>query len=105
MNITRHINLWQAAIGNLSRYRMKTLSILIPLFLVMLIASAMTFIKDGFLRDAQLAISIMPDITIQKLVGGRVERINTALIEKIENKQAGIFVVDFARKTHETIVI
>jgi len=84
MNITRHINLWQAAIGNLSRYRMKTLSILIPLFLVMLIASAMTFIKDGFLRDAQLAISIMPDITIQKLVGGRVERTNTALIEKIE---------------------
>ena len=84
MKVTRHINLWQAATGNLARYRMKTLSILIPLFLVICMASAMTFIRDGFLKDAQLSISLMPDVTVQKLVGGRVERIDTALIAEIE---------------------
>ncbi len=83
MSLRKHTNLWQVATESLFRYRARAISIGVPLFLVVFLVSAMTFVKDGFLRDAQLSVSIMPDITVQKLVGGRIERVPIGLVDQI----------------------
>jgi len=44
----------------------------------------MTFVKDGLLRDAELSLSLTPDITVQQMVGGRLDRMSVKLIPEIE---------------------
>lgn len=77
------MNLWQAAAENLLRYRNKTVAIFIPLLLAVFFAAAMTFVRDGFLQDARLSLSLSPDITLQKFSGGRVERVSRELLERV----------------------
>jgi len=68
---------------NLFRYRSKTLSIIIPVMLIISIFSAMLFVQKGLQRDAWHATRILPDITLQRVSGGRVEIIDLSIIDKI----------------------
>ena len=52
--------------------------------MVMATVSAVTFVKNGLLADATLSYALLPDITVQKMVGGRVERISCDVIPGIE---------------------
>jgi ABC-type lipoprotein release transport system permease subunit len=72
MSTSKHIVFWTIAARNVRRFPGRALAILVPLFLVMACASAMTFIKDGILHDALASVDALPDITVQQLVGGRM---------------------------------
>lgn len=89
MNIKKHLNLWDIATRNLWREKGKTIALLTPLIIVMGAASALTFVRDGFFFDAKTSMYLLPDVMVQKLVGGRVERIPTAYVAEIE-KLSGI---------------
>jgi ABC-type lipoprotein release transport system permease subunit len=43
----------------------------------------MTAVKDGLARDARLCAAALPDVTVQKLVAGRPERISLDLVPRI----------------------
>jgi ABC-type lipoprotein release transport system permease subunit len=67
---------WLLAIDNLWRHKLQSLAVLFPLVLIVASAGAMTFVHDGFLKDAELSLTLLPDLTVQKLVGGRLERVD-----------------------------
>jgi len=71
------------ASASLWRHKFKSLSFLLPLTTAIACTVVMTVISDGFLRDAKLAGKTVPDITMQKQVGGRVERISMAICDKL----------------------
>ena len=83
MNIGRHLDLWAVAATNLMRWRGRTIAIAVPLIVVMAVAAAMTFVKDGCQRDAELSASMLPDVTVQQLLAGRVDRINLSTADRI----------------------
>jgi ABC-type lipoprotein release transport system permease subunit len=76
-----HVNLWHIAATNLSRHRRKTIAAFVPLAVVVMIFSALNFVRDGMLRDAMLSADVLPDLTVQGMSGGRPERLSTALVE------------------------
>lgn len=78
MGLAKHRNLWSVAAHNLWRYRPRTIAVLLPLLIVMGTAASVTFVRDGLSRDASLTVAMLPDVTVQRLVGGRVERIDLA---------------------------
>jgi len=71
------------ASASLWRHKFKSLSFLLPLTTAIACTVVMTVISDGFLRDAKLAGKTVPDITMQKQIGGRVERISMDICEKL----------------------
>jgi len=81
----RHVGLWRIAADNVIRHRGKSLAIALPLSVVIAVFGAITFIKDGLSRDAELSAELLPDVTVQKTVGGRVERMPMALIPELGN--------------------
>lgn len=85
MNITaKHINLLLMAYQNITRYKGKSLAILIPLIMVMATISFMMFTRGGFIKDAQTAKKFLPDVTVQAIEAGRVGKISLGLKRKIE---------------------
>jgi ABC-type lipoprotein release transport system permease subunit len=83
MSAEKHWSLWSIAAGNLRRYRPRTIAVLVPLVIVMGAATSVTLVRDGLSRDASLSVSVLPDITVQRMVGGRVERIELSHAESI----------------------
>jgi ABC-type lipoprotein release transport system permease subunit len=83
MKLRRHLNLWAAAATNLTRWRGRTISIAVPLATIMAVASAMTFVKYGCQRDAELSASMLPDLTVQQLLAGRVDRVDLSVTDRI----------------------
>ncbi len=79
----KHISLWNMASASLWRYKVKTLSFFLPLTTAIAFTVVLTVISDGFLQDAKLAGKTVPDITIQKLTGGRVDQIDTSVINSL----------------------
>ena len=69
---------------NLHQRKLKTLSIIAPLFLAITIYGAMAFTSQGLLRDAQRAVCSIPDILVQQLTGGRICKISSEYQERIQ---------------------
>jgi len=84
MNLVKHISIINVASQNLWRHKLKTLSVVAPLFLVMALYGAMSFTSQGLLKDAQGALDFTPDILVQQLTGGRISKISSAYQKKIE---------------------
>jgi ABC-type lipoprotein release transport system permease subunit len=78
-------SLWYVAVENLFRYKQKTLSMLCPLVLVLAVFAVMVFVRDGLRNDAELSLDFIPDLTVQKLVGGRIERIDLSACRALES--------------------
>jgi hypothetical protein len=57
----KHGVFWSIALRNIRRFSGRTVSIIIPLFIIMAYASVMTFIKDGMCHDALCSIRARPD--------------------------------------------
>jgi ABC-type lipoprotein release transport system permease subunit len=83
MSAEKHWSLWSIAAHNLWRYRPRTIAVLAPLLIVMGAAAAVTLVRDGLSRDATLSVRVLPDITVQRMVGGRVERIPLSYLESV----------------------
>ncbi len=84
MRIIKHLSIISMAIGNLRRFRARTISIVFPLALMMAVASFMVFTRGGFIKDAEIASSFLPDITVQQLEAGRVAKISLDIKRRIE---------------------
>ena len=72
------------AADNLWRHKLQSLAVLIPLMLVIATCAGMTFVRDGLLQDARLALGMLPDLTVQRIIGGRVERLPVKIGEAIK---------------------
>jgi lipoprotein-releasing system permease protein len=83
MNLPAHVNLWNSAAANLWRRPGKTLATIIPLFVAVTVFSSLSFVRDGMLQDALQSADVMPDLTVQSMIGGRPDRVDAALAERI----------------------
>jgi ABC-type lipoprotein release transport system permease subunit len=83
MNLTKLRSFWCVAAHDLWRHRPRTIAILVPLLLVMGLAASVTLLRDGLTRDATRSAGALPDITVQRMIGGRVERVPCALIDSL----------------------
>lgn len=79
----RHLALFDLAAANLVRRPAKSVAVLVPLVVALAVASAMTVVRDGLLRDAAASAEALPDVTVQKMVGGRIERISAAVADSV----------------------
>lgn len=72
-------DLLDLALRNLLRHPAKSLAVIIPLVVVLAMATTMASVREGFSRDAAAATAGLPEVTVQRMVGGRVERISVPL--------------------------
>ncbi len=84
MTFSKHINLWLMAAQNLRRYKAKTLTIIVPLALVMGTSFFMMSTRGGFIKDALVAADFLPDVTVQGIEAGRVGKISLDVMDGIE---------------------
>ncbi|MCD6224797.1 MAG: FtsX-like permease family protein [Deltaproteobacteria bacterium] len=85
MNLSKYKNLSLTAADNLRRYKAKTISLVVPMILIMAVCSFMMFTRGGFIKDAGIARDFLPDITVQGIEAGRVATISLKIKTKIEN--------------------
>ena len=83
MRWSTHFNLWDAAAGNLWRHKEKTLATFVPLLVAVTVFSALSFVRDGMAKDALLSADALPDLTVQKMIGGRPDRLSAASGDRI----------------------
>jgi ABC-type lipoprotein release transport system permease subunit len=75
---------WTLAVENLWRHKTQSFAVFFPLVLALAASSAMTFVRDGFLKDAELSVSLLPDLTVQNMVGGRIERVSEKIGKELK---------------------
>jgi|GEM_PF-970474 len=80
----KYLNLFLVAAQNLRRYKAKSITITIPIILMMAVSSFMMFSRGGFTKDAQMAQEFLPDITVQGIEAGRVGKISLDIIPEIK---------------------
>lgn len=85
----KHLVLWSIAARNLGRFGGRTLALAVPLFAVMALAAAMTFLKDGLLQEALAGAESLPDLTVRRLQAGRVASLEASLAGEIR-RQPGV---------------
>jgi ABC-type lipoprotein release transport system permease subunit len=83
MSVSSHANLWQVAAENVWRHAGKSVAVWVPLTIAVAVFAALSFMRDGMVKDALLAAEVMPDLTVQSLIGGRPERLPLALEEGV----------------------
>ncbi|MBD3158974.1 MAG: FtsX-like permease family protein [Candidatus Lokiarchaeota archaeon] len=71
MGVRKHANLANYAIGNVIKHRSKTVAIILALAMSTSLLCSIEFIRQGVAQDFSLSLDEGPDITVQKLVGGR----------------------------------
>ena len=81
--IKKQKNIISYAFDCISRYKMRTIVILITFLIATTMISSVLFVKDGLEREAEISIEAAPDLTIQFLRGGRLEPIPTSYIDEI----------------------
>ena len=71
MGVRKHSNLASYAMGNVLKYRTKSVAIVLALFISTSILCSVEFIREGVMQDVSATVDEGPDIIVQKLVGGR----------------------------------
>ena len=85
MRIHRHIGFWNMAASNILRHKGRSAALVMPLMIVVACFGVITFMKDGLIRDAELSMSFVPDLTVQQTLGGRIDRLQVEILSKIQN--------------------
>ncbi len=80
----KYLNLLLVAVQNLRRYKAKSITITIPIILMMAVSSFMMFSRGGFVKDAEMAREFLPDVTIQGIEAGRVVKVSLDIIPEIK---------------------
>ena len=83
MGVRKHSNLASYALGNVLKYRTKSVAIVLALFVSTSILCSVEFIREGVVQDVSNSLEESPDIIVQKIVGGRQVGIPTDWIENI----------------------
>lgn len=79
---SKHLAFLVLATRNIGRFRERTVIILVPLVLVMIVASSATFIKDGLLRYTLSSLKDAPDVTIRRISEGNAGFVDQALAKE-----------------------
>ena len=77
--------LFEYSLKSLQRRGVKNIFIFIVLFLLIFLLSSIFFITNSIQKELSLTQNSLPDITIQKLQGGREQNIDINLIDEIAN--------------------
>jgi len=71
MGVRKHSNLASYALGNVLKYRTRSVAIIIALFVSTSILCSVEFIREGVVMDVTDSVDEGPDIVLQRLIGGR----------------------------------
>ena len=71
MGVRKHSNLASYALGNVLKYRTRSVAIILALFISTSILCSVEFIREGVVTDVSASVDEGPDIILQRLVGGR----------------------------------
>jgi len=71
MGLRKHRNLASYALGNVLKYRTRSVAIIIALFVSTSILCSVEFIREGVVMDVTDSVDEGPDIVLQRLIGGR----------------------------------
>jgi len=71
MGVRKHGNLANYALGNVLKYRTRTLAVVIALIFSTTLLCSIEFIREGIITDVSDSLDEGPDIVLQKIVGGR----------------------------------
>jgi len=71
MGVRKHSNLASYALGNVLKYRTRSVAIILALFISTSILCSVEFITEGVVTDVSASVDEGPDIILQRLVGGR----------------------------------
>lgn len=71
MGLQKHRNLWAYAFGNLFVYKTRTLTVLLCFVVVIGALCSIEFLREGITQDIEASMAFVPDITVQRLQGGR----------------------------------
>jgi ABC-type lipoprotein release transport system permease subunit len=85
MGVRRHSNLAGYAIGNVLKYKTKSIAIVLALIVSTSILCSVEFIREGVVTDVSASVGEGPDIVLQRLVGGRQTPIPDIWLGNITN--------------------
>jgi ABC-type antimicrobial peptide transport system permease subunit len=71
MGLRKHTNLASYALGNVLKYRTKSIFILLALIFSSGLLSSVEFLREGVMNDIDASLDEGPDIIVQKLAGAR----------------------------------
>ncbi len=71
MGLRRHANLTDYAIGNVFKYRTKSIAIISILVISSGLLASLEFIREGVVQDVIASMDEGPDVIVQRLEGGR----------------------------------
>ena len=71
MGLQKHANLASYALGNVLKYRVKSLAIVLALIFSSSILCSVEFIREGVAQDIAASLDESPDLIVQKIIGGR----------------------------------
>ena len=80
--LRRHRNLFYYAVDCLKKYKTRTIVVLAVFTIAVSMLSSVLFLKDGLEREAELSVSLAPDITVEYLKGGRILLLPASYVEK-----------------------
>jgi ABC-type lipoprotein release transport system permease subunit len=71
MGLRKHSNLASYALGNVLKYRTRSVAIILALVFSSSILCSAEFIREGIMQDITTSLDEGPDLVVQRLVGGR----------------------------------
>jgi ABC-type lipoprotein release transport system permease subunit len=85
MGVRKHSNLASYALGNVLKYRTRSVAIILALFISTSILCSVEFIREGVVTDVSTSVDEGPDIVLQKLIGGRQAPIPDTWMTNVTN--------------------
>lgn len=85
MGVRKHNNLASYALGNVLKYRTRSVAIILALFISTSILCSVEFIREGVVTDVSTSVDEGPDIVLQRLVGGRQVPIPDTWVGNVTN--------------------
>ncbi len=85
MGARKHSNLASYALGNVLKYRTRSVAIILALFISTSILCSVEFIREGLVTDLSASVDEGPDIVLQRLVGGRQAPIPDSWMGNVTN--------------------
>ncbi|MFX0108814.1 MAG: ABC transporter permease [Candidatus Hodarchaeota archaeon] len=71
MGLRKHTNLASYALGNVLKYRTRTIAVVTALIVSSFLLCSAEFIREGVVTDVSASLDEGPDIIVQRLLGGR----------------------------------
>ena len=81
--LQKHKNLFFYAMYCLKTYKMRTITVFIVFVVATAMLSSVLFVKAGLDKEAEISVSLAPDIVVEYIHGGRITFVPTSYIENV----------------------